>query len=149
MQGGLMSIWVQRMLERDHQRRIGSQKSQQPPRCSRGPVALRSVPTHTSWLRGSGRQQMGRDLLQSRIAAVTKPPRARRVTSCSEHPRCATGTLPAAAPSSACSSWCHSGGGFAPVQHLLGSTLAMGLPAPALASEQGFFWRPANPFTRD
>lgn len=120
--------------------------------------------SHTSWLRGNGREQMGRDLLQSHIKAMTKPRPERRVTSCSVHPRCATGTVPAAAASTTCSSPCLSGGSFVPVQHSLGFSsaaagprsrrgqaslsLAVQPPAPMPGSARGGFrWRRTNLFT--
>lgn len=42
---------------------------------------------------------MGRDLLQSHTKAMTKLRQEGRVTSCSVHPRCTMGTVPAAAAS--------------------------------------------------
>lgn len=63
---------------------------------------------------------MGRDLLQSHTEAMTKLRQEGRVTSCSVHPRCATGTVPAAAACATCSSPCLWGGNLAPVQHSLG-----------------------------
>lgn len=42
---------------------------------------------------------MGRDLLQSHTEAMTKLRQEGRVTSCSVHPRCTMGTVPAAAAS--------------------------------------------------
>lgn len=81
---------------------MGSEDSQQPP----PHTLLRCAHTrsHSSWLRGEGREQMGRDLLQSHTKAVTKLRQEGRVTSCSVHPRCATGTVPAAAAPATCSS---------------------------------------------
>lgn len=79
---------------------VGFEKSQQrPPR-----TLLRCAPclhtrSHSSWLQGEGREQMGRDLLQSHTKAMTKLRQEGRVTSCSVHPRCTTGTVPAAAAS--------------------------------------------------
>lgn len=65
---------------------------------------------------------MGRDLLQSHTEAMTKLRQEGRVTSCSVRPRCATGTVPAAAAPSTCSSPCLLGGSLVPVQHPLGSS---------------------------
>lgn len=60
-------------------------------------AALRSVPTDThsllSQLPGNGREQMGRDFLQSPFKAMTKPRPEHSVTSCSVYPHHATGTV--------------------------------------------------------
>lgn len=113
---------------REHQLHVGSEKSQQPP----PRTLLRCAPcshtrSHSSRLQGEGREQMGRDLLQSHTKAMTKLRQEGRVTSCPVRPRCAMGTVPAAAASTTCSSPCVLGGSLVPFQHSLGfSSVAAG-----------------------